>query len=93
MINFILKIRNPFSGNNFKTIWEKIGDFTEYKNWEFGIYYHSGTMLGIDIDLSWHGRDHAGPKIELTVLGLNFLLQIYDVRHWDYEKRRWQIYE
>ena len=49
-------------------------------------------VLDVDIDLNWRGRDHAGPRLELSVLGYYFNIQIYDNRHWDHDLNQWEKY-
>ncbi len=34
-------------------------------------------------------QDHAGPEIELGLLGLNFHAMVYDKRHWDHDNNCW----
>ena len=47
-------------------------------------------VIDIDLDLNWRGRDHAGPKLELSVLGYYFSVGIYDNRHWNHNENRWE---
>ena len=52
---------------------------------------HSYNLLEINIE--WTSRcDHAGPRIELGLLGYEFCIRIYDTRHWDYALNTWEIY-
>jgi hypothetical protein len=36
--------------------------------------------------------DHAGISIDLTILGRSLEIELYDNRHWDSERNRWQGY-
>lgn len=36
-------------------------------------------------------RDHAGAELEFEVLGLSLRIVVYDHRHWDYDKKTWQV--
>jgi len=36
--------------------------------------------------------DHAGFMFDLTILGFSIHKEIYDVRHWDFEKDNWVEY-
>jgi hypothetical protein len=49
-------------------------------------------LIEFDLDLNWQGHDHAGPRLELTVLGWFFSTKLYDTRHWDYDNNRWATY-
>lgn len=46
-------------------------------------------IFGIDIDLSWNGRDHAGPELELEILGYFFKIALYRIQHWNSDEHRW----
>lgn len=63
---------------------------SKYKNIEFQIDSNNfNPLFELVIDTSFSGRDHAGPMISLTVFGFCTYIQIYDVRHWDYDKHNW----
>ncbi len=51
------------------------------------------SIIEFDLDLNWRGHDHAGPRVEISVLGFFFSAKIYDSRHWDYDKNRWSSYD
>ena len=36
--------------------------------------------------------DHAGVQLSIELFGYVFSCQIYDSRHWDYEKKMWMKY-
>lgn len=93
MIDLIFKVKNPFPKDNFKNIWFKAGSITEFKNWEMQFSYCRDLIFGISLDTSFSGRDHAGPELELILLGFSLNFKIYDSRHWDYKKSIWQVYE
>jgi hypothetical protein len=52
-------------------------------------FYNDFTLLAFDLDASIWGRDHAGVRLEFTLLGYTMILQVYDIRHWNYEENRW----
>lgn len=47
-------------------------------------------IVEASIDLDFKGQDHAGLKIDFKVLGLFFVFNIYDHRHWDYDNDCWE---
>jgi hypothetical protein len=49
-------------------------------------------LIDFTLDLNWRGHDHAGPRFELSILGWFFSLKLYDTRHWNYDKNRWETY-
>lgn len=47
-----------------------------------------------DFRMKWNRRtDHAGFDFNIEILGLYFILTVYDNRHWDYENDRWVVYD
>lgn len=51
-----------------------------------------GSLLGCSI--FWSRRtDHRGLYADITILGLNFIFNFYDIRHWDDETDKPKIYE
>lgn len=54
--------------------------------------FNRSSIIDFTLDLHWWGNDHAGPRIDLNVLGYMFNLHIYDHRHWDYENNCWEKY-
>ncbi len=47
-------------------------------------------LIDVTFDLDFKGQDHAGLRIDLKVLGLFFVFNIYDHRHWDYDNDCWE---
>lgn len=90
MINFKIAIENPW--NNKK--WEN------YKCWSWVLFstrvleiqlHRTGhEIFSFMIDTMWRGRDHAGPELEITLLGKTMTIKIYDTRHWDYNNNKWE---
>lgn len=50
-------------------------------------------LLDLNLDLRWRGRSHAGPELTVQVWSYFFCIKLYDHRHWDYDKNRWQVYD
>ena len=92
MIDIRARITNPWGKNNFKNIYCTSGDLTKNKAWEFEITYYSPTLLGFVCTCNFRGRDHAGLRLELGLLGYSVTLNVYDTRHWDIERDCWEVY-
>lgn len=89
MLNFNLSLSNPFS-NRFENLYCKADQLYKNKFWEFEVYRSSILVeLGCDITTRC---DHAGFNLTIGLLGYTIHLQIYDNRHWNYDKGRYMIY-
>ena len=86
MIHFNLQLSNPFS-HRHETVNFWTGVLTQNKAWELQTF-KTNDIVNFSFSLTTRG-DHAGSSVELGVLGRNFIFQIYDGRHWDYEKNQW----
>jgi hypothetical protein len=95
MINFsfglewpLKKEKNSWSDSIF--YWDELIT----KNKAFSIQFDKGLwggcfpIIGINFNY-WLYQDHAGPKLELQLLGLTLILNLYDRRHWHYDQGRW----
>lgn len=70
------------------------GNLTTNKAWEWQTdYFGWNTLFSLDLDLIPTGHDHAGIGFSLTILGFMIDAKIYDVRHWDSDKGRWETNE
>ena len=58
-------------------------------DFSFGLF---GDFISFDID--WSRKcDHAGFRFSLIILGLMIHFNIYDTRHWNYDKNEFENYE
>ena len=89
MLYLTFSIINPFARQDFKNTFNQSGQLTKHKCWELESYYEPRRLLGFDINLEWRGSDHAGPGIELSLLGRTILFKIYDIRHWNSKENNW----
>ena len=89
MIYFNFTLRNPFSKNKFRAYKSWGGSITKNKSWEFEIYKHSYTLIGLEVDAKFTGDDHAGFLLSLNILGIEISFNIYDNRHWDDITNNW----
>lgn len=86
MIHFNLQLSNPFS-NRHETSKYWTGVLTQNKAWEVQTL-KTNDILNFSFSITTRG-DHSGSSLELGLLGSNVIIQIYDGRHWDYDKNTW----
>lgn len=72
------------------------------RNCDFRLSKHKSFCAQVDYTreelftfiMRWTRRtDHAGFLFEFGILGIYVEFEIYDHRHWDYEKNCWEIYD
>ena len=90
MIYFNFSIANPFKHSPFKNYWEREFLLIEHKVVEIGFYRYAWNLFELQLDLRFWGRDHAGPSIELGILGYTARFGISDTRHWDSLANTWE---
>jgi hypothetical protein len=70
------------------------GRVTQNRSWELQLdYWGWGKLFGLDLGLDWEGSDHAGPEIELTILGFTVHFTMPRNDHWDYDTNTWESEE
>lgn len=90
MINFNLSIDNPFSERFAILAWTS-KMLTKHKAVEASVYKDT-TIITVSLDYSIR-QDHAGLRIVIGLFGYECQIQIYDTRHWDYEKNQWESHD
>jgi hypothetical protein len=55
-------------------------------------YYRSNTIAEFECRFTSR-EDHAGLTLGLGLFSYTLRAQFYDSRHWNYEKKEWEIYE
>jgi hypothetical protein len=90
MLRFRFGIANPFKYKEFRNIWSRYWAVTKNKTLELQFYHYAYEIVSCDLDLSWQGQSHAGPNLELNILGWNFRIALPDNRHWDDERDCWE---
>lgn len=97
MIGFKLELHNPwpFKWSESFDLWIQHWRLSEHKSLEIQLAWwdRKDTLGRIEVDAPLRGQDHAGIRIEIGLLGLDLMLNLYDSRHWDYERETWQRYE
>ena len=90
MIYINLSLMNPWS-DRFDPVWSWDTKLTKNKAVEIEVY-RSNTVVEFETRLR-HREDHAGLTVGLGLLIYTLRAQFYDTRHWNYEKKAWQVYE
>lgn len=98
MIRVNFEILNPWKiveirkAIGFKNLLWASGSITKHKHWEIETYTSFDILFGLELNTQWWGYDHAGIKLRIVFLCLEFQIQMYDCRHWDYELDMWEEY-
>jgi hypothetical protein len=91
MISINFNLRNPWS-NTFKNLWCK-SYVTRFKNKFIELEVTKDFTL-ISFMFNWTIRQsHAGLDLELGLFGYNIHFNFYDIRHWDQNTQKWEVYE
>jgi hypothetical protein len=91
MITINFSIRNPWT-DYFKPVWSH-SIKTPFKNKfiEFELYKDSSIIVA---NFNWTTRQsHAGIEAEFGLLGHCFRTNLYDNRHWNYDKNCYCVYD
>lgn len=93
MIYFRFEIAWPWikeSGEN-KTYFSTYKQLSKNKSLEtqFSRWANSFVLLDFNLDTRWAGRDHAGFEFSIQVGRYNYIFNLYDHRHWNYDEGRW----
>ena len=98
MIYLKLRISNPWfkpkdDFNSHDYYWSD-RQLSANKNLEIQISKFEATdLIDLGLDLRWWGHDHAGPELDINIMGYMFNIKIYDGRHWNWDANRWQTRE
>lgn len=90
MITINLSLTNPWS-DRFEPTWSWGKKITKYKAVEVETY-RSDTVVEFEARFKVR-EDHAGLTLGLGLFSYTLRAQIYDTRHWNYEKKAWEVYE
>lgn len=94
MIYFKFSIENPLIKkqifNNIVTIDKQM---SKNKFLSIEICKYNYYLFSFSISTKLSGHDHAGPSIDINLLGFNLLIELYDHRHWDYANNIWKSYD
>lgn len=90
MINLHITLRNYFSKENFKNLYTKSFKLSKNKMFELQIVRYDYNWIDFEINTNFSGYDHAGPSLELGLLGFIIYVKIYDKRHWNHIDNTWE---
>ena len=90
MIYINLSLMNPWS-DRFEPVWSWGKKLFADKAIEIE-YYRSNTIAEFECRLTAR-EDHAGLTLGLGLFSYTLRAQVYDTRHWNYEKKAWEVYE
>jgi hypothetical protein len=91
MINLHFNIRNPRS-KVFKNFWcrsYKTPITNKFIELEF---YKDSSIVSFNFDLTVR-QSHSGLDFEVGLLGFCVHFMLYDNRHWNHEKDKWERYD
>lgn len=95
MINLHFEIDSPWRGSTGKQVdyvcYDRIVANDKSLEVQISKWGQLSELFAFTLDLRWRGRDHAGPRLEITLLKFFFCIQIYDHRHWNYDANRWEL--
>lgn len=74
------------SGNSPRNWWRRL-PFDRSIEVEYGEI--DDTLLTFILSTEFKGSDHAGPKLELSVFGYGFRIEIPKARHWNHDDNCW----
>jgi hypothetical protein len=91
MISFNFTLRNPWS-NSFDNL--RCRNYkTPFKHKFIELEFIRDCSL-VSFGFSWTVRQsHAGLDLEAGLFGYGVHFNFYDSRHWNFEKKAWEIYE
>jgi hypothetical protein len=92
MIDFGIRFRNPFRCSDFRAIWNKTSQLSQYKCFEIQLSHYAFNWFELAVDLNWRQTDHAGPWITVNIFGLTLDTRVHDSRHWNDNTGTWEIY-
>lgn len=96
MLYFNFTLTNPFKlkehGQRDFVMWDR--KLTENKAVEFQVSFWGSfrELFSVAVDTNWTGQDHAGIRISMTLVGVGFIFNLYDTRHWNYDTHAWEKY-
>ena len=72
---------------------EVTGKITKNKHFEIEVLRHNEWTSWFYFNVALSRRcDHAGFRFGVELLMLAFYFSVYDIRHWNWEEKRWEVY-
>lgn len=60
------------------------------KHLEIETFYSNYHFFNFEFDIQPYGKDHAGARLMINLLGWELEIHFYDNRHWDYQNWCWE---
>lgn len=92
MLRFSLSLLNPFKYRPWRELYQRGWPISKHKTLEVGLFFYQYELFQLTVDLRWSASDHAGPGVELNILGLTVSVGIHDNRHWNPDAWTWERY-
>ena len=89
-MNLHLNIRNPWPHGEFQSLWSRQWSVTKHRTLEIQTYRYAWNLVMIDLELAWWGQSHAGPELEVSLLGWGLRVGLPSNHHWDHERHCWE---
>lgn len=89
MFGIRFNIKNPCRVKKFVGYYVAGGHLLGNKFWELQLSYYNNDLFSLEVDATWWGHDHAGPRFEINILGYVLAVQVADTRHWDNLNNCW----
>ena len=90
MIYINFSLMNPFS-DRFEPMLSFSKRVSKNKAFELELY-RSNTIIEFETRVTVR-EDHAGLTLGLGLFSYTLRAQVYDTRHWNYNKKAWETYE
>jgi hypothetical protein len=90
MISFSFSLFSPM-GYRFENRFSRTWQVSKNKAIEVE-HLKTNVWIGLDFRLVFR-QDHAGTALSCTLFGHEARFEFYDVRHWNYEKGCWHVYD
>lgn len=96
MIYFDFTIQNQWHNETkhpWKDLFQGEWELTKNKTFELRFDYYTFDWFEFSLSTRWRGQSHAGPKLDLRILGLGVTIALRDNRHWNDDANRWVDYD
>lgn len=74
----------------WKSLYDTHFQLSKHKFFEFQLMWDARRWIAFEFDWSWTGEDHAGPRLNIALLGIEAAFSIYDRRHWAIDQNDWE---
>ena len=97
MINFDFSLYWPLKGERGITqddyfYWDKAITKNKAFSIQISRFRNFFTLIELEFRVS-RCQDHAGVRLNFALLGLSFMFEFYDIRHWNYYEHRFMTEE